>query len=271
VPPHAYVPQSLPYAHPGPARAKSSLFVPVVLSAAALFFGSCAAFVGYAVYEAQTPEGKAKIAAQEKKDHDDMAAATAVLAAALRAVPAPDAQALACPAGTDATRAPVVDVAYLRRVVDGAADPTLEAQSDALESVRDTIFAPPLLALHDAGTSPKLGRYAASKLLESSLLVVLDLTSLEPARVSSGEFEGGALEGRVVVVDRASGRALCHASVSAESSPSVEYGGGVRLKVRGVPTPAMGKKSLEDAVAKDFATNVKAAVDASLRSMGARS
>lgn len=59
------------------------------------------------------------------------------------------------------------------------------------------------------------------------------------------------------------------APIHAQSSDEVSYGGGVQLKLHGIPTPTMGKTDLDEAVDKDFVKNLDAARKAALASIGA--
>jgi hypothetical protein len=273
--PYASLPPSVvPARQP---RGGGSSFIPWVVGLSCSFVVALGGLFVYAVYRSQTPEGKAEAAAHDRKLRDEARSALEMLAAIQAALPTDEqlAAKLECPLGTDASRAPVVDTAYLSRAVGGPA--TEEDAFAAVAGARSsTPFSVSLLERIDEvrNNAASLGisgaSYDVEKLLEAKTIVVLDVAEFSAPRVENGSFEGGELSGQVIVVDRASRRAICHAPVSAQSSESVEYGGGVRLKVKGIPTPAMGKKSLDDAVAKDFTRNLKTAIGGSLREIGAQ-
>ena len=74
------------------------------------------------------------------------------------------------------------------------------------------------------------------------VLLRVDEIELPNAGDHSG-FAAGTVSGAVSVVDWKDVRVICHGAFKAKSSDSISYGGGVRLKVGGIPMPSVGSSS----------------------------
>src|SRR5438132_5715764 len=81
--------------------------------------GSCGVWFGYSIYRAGTPQGKKEAAADTARQNAELTDFLAKLGRIRTALPAADAKEVACPAGTHAPRAPVVDTLYLGAILDG--------------------------------------------------------------------------------------------------------------------------------------------------------
>lgn len=268
-------PSAPPYAYTPVARKKTS---PAVIAFAILGSLLVTAFYGarfYLDYQASTPEGKAHAAAERAERRRTVLAASDALALVGASLPRDGADVpTTCPAGTKARHAPRVDSVFLSSLAPRNGAPLETDTIRALEDVRGYRFPSDLASDVDVvrrDANGDVGFGTKSKLegtLEEAILVVLAVDAITLPKVDGDAYELGEVDGRVIVFDRAHNRTLCQSPIHAESSETVKYGGGVRLKVRGIPTPAVGKKGLGEAVSKDFAKNVSAAMDAALTKMG---
>ena len=273
--------QSPPYGPPvqqRPTPQKSSNFIPIVLGVACLVFGACGISIGYAFYRASTPEGK-----KEAKELDDKTNTTlddfVVKMAHVRSqLPALDDPPVACPAGTKTVLAPVVDTFFFDALQDGRTDAARVARQNGAGALRDdTYFSDSVLDAElaragiDAGPMIFKTSFATSnieQLATKPIVLVIDVDAFTPPTTDASGFVGGQLDGALDVVDWATDKTICHAPISAKSSDSINYGGGMQLKFHGIPSPTIGKTDLDDAVEKDFEKNVKAATKTALASMG---
>jgi hypothetical protein len=119
-----------------------------------------------------------------------------------------------------------------------------------------------------------VGRFGAVSdahfLARKRYFTVLVVDELEPPKVDGASFTAGDLTGAIVVVDVDAAKPICHAAFSAKSSNDVAYGGGARVKVKGIAGPTIGDDSLEEAVRKDFTENVEKQMRAAMKRIGAR-
>lgn len=265
---------------PPPAPKKKRPILIAVLVVFCLGMGSCVSWCGYEIYKAQTPEGKREIAAQEKKDEATLAAYIDMLGRVRKNIPAAVTSDTRCPAKLPGyLPPPIVDSIYLDAV--GRPKSEWGEQLAGLEKVRSSSFSERILTRaaegpraagapkEDAGFNFYTATADATTLSERKQLYVIVVDELTTPIVAGSDWTGGSLSGGVVVYDVATEKPLCQATLTAGSSASISYGGGVRIKVRGIPSPKVGDTDLVDAVAKDFTKNVETAVREAAKRIGA--
>lgn len=271
-PPHgSFPPQAMPPRRPE--KSKSSAPAWIALGGFAFLCASAAGLFGYLMLRAQTPEGKAEIAAARAKELAVVEDAVQMLANMSTKLPAHDDGEMKCAQKVPLLFATRVDSAYLRLV---AGDAAARALSDDLSFFRSLEVGRDLLTAADAlragkAREPGFASANAKRIVQDGPLEILAVDTWRAPVVEGGEFQGGEMFGQVVLFDRATRQVLCHAPVHAVSSESVDYGGGVRFRVKGIPTPKVGGSgSLAEAVKKDFQKNVEADMTRALRAIGAK-
>jgi hypothetical protein len=280
-PPHH--PGQPPYGsmYPGPPPSKKSPFLLAVIVVLVMGFGSCVSWCGYEMYKAQTPEGKRAIAEEEAKDEANLAQMIEKLGRVRKNLPSKIEGETRCAAKAQGYP-PTVDTIWL----DALGRP--EAEWDrpnlaALDKVRYWTFSERILrraapaadadagtAKLDAGFELLTARSDAKTIANNQQLFVLVAEEMAAPVVSGTDWTGGIVTGGLVVIDLATEKPLCQAPLTAESSQSIKYGGGVRIKVRGIPSPTVGDTDLKQAVEKDFTKNVENAVAAAAKRIGAK-
>lgn len=263
-----------------PTPQNTSNFIPYFLGFCVLLTGSCGAGLAYLVYRSETPEGK-----KEAKELDEKNAKTLDdFAQKMRRVrdglPPVDAEAEKCANPVDGALAPVVDTFFFASLEEGRDDAGRFARQDGDILVRDSLFSDSILDAEleragiDAGPSLFSTPFATANIESLSrkpIVLVLDVDELTPPSADSSGWSQGELSGAVDVVDWSSDKTICHVPITAKSSDTVSFGGGVQLKFHGIPSPTIGKTDLDEAVDKDFEANLKAAVKSSLASIGVKS
>jgi hypothetical protein len=263
-----------------PQKPKTSNFIPIVLGIACVVFGSCGVWFAYAVYEASTPEGKRAAKEDDDKRNAALDGFIGKWAAVRDGLPETDSVATKCPAGTSTKLAPVVDSFFFDSLLeDGRGDGgrTLRTSGDELD--RDSLFSDSILdaelarAGQDAGPLVFANSFATTNidlLAKKPIVLVIDVDSFEPPKEDADGYAGGDLEGSLDVVDYLTNKTICNAPISAKSSDTISYGGGMQLTFHGIPSPTVGKTDVDDALSKDFKKNVEAATKASLAEMGVK-
>ncbi len=262
-----------------PPPKKSGGVLRVVLILGTLMFGSCASYCGYIVYKSETPEGKR--AAKEYEDQKKAAVAGFVEKAKRvhAIIPPTDAPDIACPAGTKTEYVPVADSLYFSVLLDGEtgkaraeklsqSDLIRNANSILVGSSFSTGILDAVLARSGVDAGPDLFRTEAAdieQIEEKRIVLYIDVGTLNAPDVQGSSFIGGDLDGALNVLDWKTEKVLCRTRITAASSAQISYGGGVRMKVMGIPSPSVGGSDFDDAVRKDFKTNVAAAIKASLK------
>lgn len=271
-----YAPAHASWAPPGHrGGAKRSKLATFLIAFACLWAASCATMFGVSAYVSQTPEWKRQRADEAAKEEGDLMAAIAKLERVNAALPSAVRSDVACPSAV-ASGAPIVEAPYLQALGTAKAD-WPQRELDALSGLRSSTFTDGLLerasARFETGAArdsqPFVSMNDVRSLMARSHVKVVIVEALVAPEVLSDEWAPGVLHGGLVVVDMATERPICQAVISAESSEDISYGGGVRLRVKGIPTPAIGKTGLADAVRKDFLKNVRGAVAAGARRIGA--
>jgi hypothetical protein len=266
-----------PYGSAPPPKKRKHPIAIALVAALCIGMGSCVSWCGYEMYKAQTPEGKREIAAQEKKDEATLASYIDMLEHVRKNIPAKVENDTRCAAKLPGfLPPPIVDSIYLDTV--GRPKTEWEADLAALEKVRSSSFSDRILLRAATGAVPKaadagLEFYTATTdaktLADYKQLYVIVVDEVIAPIVSGSDWTGGSLVGGLVVYDVATQKPLCQTPINAASSASISYGGGVRIKVRGIPTPTVGDTGLVDAVAKDFKKNVETAVREGAKRIGA--
>jgi len=239
---------------------------------------------GYAVYRAQTPEAKLAAKQEKAQQEADLDAFVAKLRRIRASLPR-DASLVRCPtAGTHALTAPMVDSLWLGLLLDDrragrsedvARWPLLHPSGLlAMNDFSDDILnAETLRRGGDAGLFgnlvPGQAELAIGRINEKASVVMLSVDEMHAPLVDAKAFTGGSLAGAVAVVDWKTEKVLCHGPVEAESSGEISYGGGVRLKLGGLPVGTVGSTERVAAVRKDFQANVQAAISMALSDLGA--
>lgn len=118
----------------------------------------------------------------------------------------------------------------------------------------------------DAGYSSSIekGANAVDKLDTSPHLVVLWIDKLKMPKVTDDGFSAGSLDGRAFVFDTKTEKIVCGKQVSAQSSDTIQTGGGMKIKVKGVPLGTVGGTSATEAVEADFKANLARALRTAL-------
>jgi hypothetical protein len=262
---------------------KKSRFWLIVSVLAMTMFGSCASWCGYGIYQAQTPEGKRETKEREdrqSKELEDLVATAKQVRAALPAENAPD---VACPSGhpiPSGLSARVVDSYYLDALLSQAS--AKDKTTDMLVEMKDELAASNMIRskpfsdaifteqrVKNGGDAGLFGTFGATTDIEtigsSTEVVVVRVDEMATPTVEGSSFTGGELTGSAALVDWKTAKVVCHHAFTAASSNEVKFGGGVRLKMHGIPGPAVGGTDFEEAVKKDFRTNVEAAWTTALR------
>jgi len=265
---------------PGPQTPRSRSKVGCVLGClgtVALLMVAFFAWLGYAVYHAGTPEGQREIAESHKQDQAEIEAFVGRVKKIAAVLPQRGTADAACPAGTKARFVPVVDSLYLTAVVNDL-DP--KDRSDRLAKsklLRDGLSFPESILDavrgtgkdEDSGFGATWGLSSIKTLDDKPLVVVVRVDAFDLPRVAEGSFVAGSLAGSAVVVDWKGERALCHGVFEAKSSEQISYGGGVRLKVGGIPMPAVGGSDAQEALNKDLKENASSEIGKALARIGA--
>lgn len=257
-------------------KPKSSNFIPIVLGVACVVFGSCGVWFAYAVYEAGTPEGKRAAKEDDDKRNAALDGFAAKWAAIRDGLPETDSVAAKCPAGTNVKLAPVVDSFFIESLLDDGRDGGRIERTSGDELNRDSLFSDSILDAElahagvDAGPLVFANSFATSNMEElgkKPIVLVIDVDSFDAPKDDTDGYVGGDLEGSLDVVDSLTNKTICNAPISAKSSDTVSYGGGMQLTFHGIPSPTVGKTDVDEALSKDFKKNMEAAVKASLAAM----
>ncbi|MEO7113518.1 MAG: hypothetical protein ABI183_23975 [Polyangiaceae bacterium] len=269
--------QSSPPPQFQPSKQKSSNFIPIVLGVACVVFGSCGVLFAYAVYEAGTPEGKRVAKEDDEKRNAALDGFIAKWTAVRDGLPQTDSVATKCPAGTSTKLAPVVDSFFLESLLeDGRGDGGRIFRTSGEELNRDSLFSDSILdaelarAGQDAGPLVFANSFATSNielLSKKPTVLVIDVDSFEAPKEDADGYAGGDLQGSLDVVDWLTNKTICNAPISAKSSDTISYGGGMQLTFHGIPSPTVGKTDVDEALSKDFKKNVEVALKASLAEM----
>ena len=260
--------QPQPYGYPPPQRPqprKSNALV-VILAIFAGLFGSCLSVCGYYAIKAQTPAGKRAA----KEEHDRQRAALEAYVAKLGRIRDASTDASAA-AGCKVMRfphdAPRVDSYYLAALIDGDA-----SNLAASKLLRGSPFSQSILDAWTVEHGGDAGAFSSFALGQGSVdvaaldrepvVLFLRVDAMTAPSVSGSSFVGGSVHGVASAVDWKTEKPLCSARLDVESSDEVSYGGGTKIKVHGIPVGTVGKKDLEEAVAKDFKKNLESALDA---------
>jgi hypothetical protein len=261
---------------------KKSRFWLIVSVLTMTLFGSCASFCGYEIYQAQTPEGKRETQERELRQGTELQELVATAKTVRAALPAVDAPDVACPSGhalPSGLLVRVVDTYYLDALAAQAAktdksDVTVEMKDELAAStmIRSKPFSDSIFAeqrVKNGGDAGIFGTFGATTDVEtiakSTEVIVIRVDEMASPTVEGSSFTGGELTGSAALVDWKTAKVLCHHRFTAVSSNEVKFGGGVRLKMHGIPGPAVGGTDFEEAVKKDFRANVEAAWTAALR------
>lgn len=260
----------------GPPPKKSSKALIIVIALVTVTFGSCASWCGYQFYKAQTPEGQRAYAEEKAKDEANLVQVIEKLGRIRKNLPTKLDAEVRCAKKTDGFTA-TVDSVWL----DTLGKPEAEWDREnlaAFEKLRWQDFSDRMLIRAaegpDAGTADAgihffTAALDAKQIADRKQMYVLAVDTMTAPLVSGQDWAGGSVKGALVVVDYATEKPLCQTPISAENSAQVSVGGGVRIKVRGIPSPTMGDTGLKEAVEKDFTKNVETALREGAKRIGA--
>lgn len=289
-PPHSQ--RGHPLQHAPPPKKKYT-WLWILLGGLTLSFGSCASYCGYALYQAQTPAGKKETKEREEHELAQLNGFVAKLGRLRAVLPTEGDPELKCPTGTLTKGAPILDSFFLDTVLgdDGddeagpgdpfgdVADGKDDGRAAASKLLRDGIFSdsiPKAIVTKNGGDAGSFAMFSLGgaaldieRIDKQLLVVILRVDDMVMPEASGDSFSGGDLMGAAVVVDWKTEKLVCHTAVTAKSSDDINYGGGVRFKVKGIPMPSVGKTDLDEAITKDFKRNVDISIRAALNGLGA--
>lgn len=227
------------------------------LIALMIFLSMVSTFVGWLTRESDD-QRLAREAADKRQAEEAVAAAIARLQVAQSNFELPDAaqKDVACPVPIDGRtlRITAAELAQFR------ADGVVPSDDLGRQPFRGS-------EIHAIANRTSEAGQAAGVVNQTQFLLVYVPLRYEPPVLYAEKktFDSGIFDGFLVVIDAARGQPLCQARFRAESSDKV--GGGMRLKVGGVPVT--GRASLGDQIRDDFKDNVSKAANRALERISA--